>query len=223
MTLAAILFDLDNTLVDRDRALREVLVEALGAESGSIESRNTERLDAILARDASGDGDREAFGRWLEAQHPELVARLPESDGTSWDRLRVAMLARIRPEPGLRALLLELRRRYRLALVSNGGRATQRGKLEQAGLLDLFDAVLISAEQGCAKPGAEIFTRALDRLGVTADQALFVGDHPQHDVAGASAAGLQTCWIASGRRYPDGLPVPSFQVQQVRELPGVLS
>jgi len=58
----------------------------------------------------------------------------------------------------------------------------------------MFDTILISDAEGVSKPGREIFDRALERLGVNPEYAVFVGDHPEVDVAGARAAGMQAIW-----------------------------
>lgn len=84
----------------------------------------------------------------------------------------------------------------KLALITNGSLRMQSAKLECLALRPLFDTILISDAEGISKPHPEIFTRALHRLNVTAAQAVFVGDHPDIDVAGARGAGMR----AVGRR-----------------------
>jgi putative hydrolase of the HAD superfamily len=54
--------------------------------------------------------------------------------------------------------------------------------------------ILISDAEGISKPDRQIFHRALDRLNTDPAQAVFVGDHPEVDVAGARAAGMRAIW-----------------------------
>jgi putative hydrolase of the HAD superfamily len=70
----------------------------------------------------------------------------------------------------------------------------QSAKLECLALPAMFDTVLISEAEGVHKPDPEIFRRALERLGVDAPRACYVGNHPDVDVAGAKAAGLKAVW-----------------------------
>jgi putative hydrolase of the HAD superfamily len=70
----------------------------------------------------------------------------------------------------------------------------QSRKLECLALTSVFDAVLISDAEGVSKPNPEIFRRALSRLDTKADRAVFVGDHPDVDVAGARGAGMKGIW-----------------------------
>ena len=75
----------------------------------------------------------------------------------------------------------------------------QSRKLQCLALSPLFDTILISDAEGISKPDGQIFQRALERLDTDAAQAVFVGDHPEVDVAGARAAGMQAIW----RRDPN--------------------
>ena len=63
----------------------------------------------------------------------------------------------------------------------------------------MFDTILISDAEGISKPQPEIFHRALERLNSHPAQAVFVGDHPEVDMAGARAAGIRAIW----RRDPN--------------------
>src|SRR6266853_280648 len=83
----------------------------------------------------------------------------------------------------------------RLGVVTNGQTEWQTRKLEGLGLGSFFDAVLISESEGIRKPDARIFHRALERCRVEHPaEAMFVGDQPEVDVAGAHAAGLVAVW-----------------------------
>jgi len=73
------------------------------------------------------------------------------------------------------------------------------GALQAAGLIDYFDVVVDSALVGVEKPDPAIFRPALEALGVTAAEAVYVGDLYEVDVVGARAAGLEAVLLA-----PDG-------------------
>jgi len=82
----------------------------------------------------------------------------------------------------------------RLGLITNGSVRMQSRKLECLSLSTAFDAILISAAEGISKPDPEIFRRALERLQTDPARSVFVGDHPDVDIAGARAAGMQAIW-----------------------------
>ena len=79
-------------------------------------------------------------------------------------------------------------RGLKIALVSNFDGRLHR-VVAELGLTPFFDAVIVSSETGWAKPSPRIYAAALGALGVEPGEALMVGDRPQEDVAGATAAG----------------------------------
>jgi putative hydrolase of the HAD superfamily len=103
-------------------------------------------------------------------------------------------------EPALRALSAS----FRLGVVTNGAACLQREKLAASGLSSFFDAVVVSAEVGVAKPDARVFEAALSALGV--DCVVMVGDSLRRDVEGARAAGLDAIWLnRAGSEVPRGV------------------
>lgn len=108
---------------------------------------------------------------------------------------------------------------YGLALITNGARESQREKLHAVGISDAFDAVVISAEVGFAKPDRRIFQHALDRLGVSASEAWHIGDSLANDVAGARAIGVRAIWLnRHGTVRTAAAPEPDVEIQGLREL-----
>ena len=72
-------------------------------------------------------------------------------------------------------LARRLRPAYRTAVLSNAD-GSLRDRLRERGIHDLFDAVVSSAEEGVAKPEAEIYRRAADRIGLPPESCVFVDD-----------------------------------------------
>ena len=107
---------------------------------------------------------------------------------------------------GATALLGRLRARgLRTALVSNFDHRLH-ALLATLGLAPLFDAVVLPADAGAAKPDARIFDLALARLRVQAVDAVYVGDDAEDDVAGARGAGLRAIDVrTAGLAAVDGL------------------
>jgi len=78
---------------------------------------------------------------------------------------------------------------YRMAVVSNA-EPNLRDRIAAAGLDPFFETLVISAEVGVEKPDRGIFTTALERVGVSAEHAIHVGDFYSLDVVGARGAGI---------------------------------
>ena len=89
--------------------------------------------------------------------------------------------------------------RYPLTIISNGFKEVQYYKFEHSGLAPYFTHTLISEEVGINKPQPEIFRIALERNGITADEALMIGDSYSSDIAGAKAAHIDQIWIHAGK------------------------
>jgi len=90
--------------------------------------------------------------------------------------------------------------------------------LGPAGLLEHVEAVVTSAEVGVAKPDVAIFERALAIAGVEPGEAVHVGDSPEHDVAGARAAGIRPVLVARDGVAPGGVEA----IRSLAELPALL-
>lgn len=95
-------------------------------------------------------------------------------------------------------MLRQLRKRYRLGVVTNGIDRVQRSRLAASGLAPLFETVVTSQSCGFAKPDPRILHVALDAMGVAPRHAVYVGDDPATDGAAASAAGVRFVWMDRG-------------------------
>ena len=87
--------------------------------------------------------------------------------------------------------------RYDVGLITNGGRETQRAKLEALGIDGVFDvAVFCDPTAGMPpKPARKPFETALDGLSTAAEKTVYVGNSHSTDVVGAHEVGLQSIWV----------------------------
>lgn len=100
--------------------------------------------------------------------------------------------------PGAVETVRALAAKYPLTIVSNGFKEVQYYKFAHSGLADCFTHTIISEEVGINKPQPEIFRIALELNGVTADEAVMIGDSYTSDIAGAKAAGIDQIWLHDG-------------------------
>jgi putative hydrolase of the HAD superfamily len=141
--------------------------------------------------------------------HPRAARRLGE---TYLDHLAL----RGDRLPHCRPVLTRLQKRYRLGVVTNGIDRVQRSRLAVSGLAPFFEVVVTSQGSGFAKPDPRILQVALDALGVSAAQALYIGDDPPTDGGAATAAGVRFCWMDRGQ--PVAGRRPRRRVENLREL-----
>lgn len=126
--------------------------------------------------------------------------------------------------PGNREAIERLASRYRLAIVSNFDHTpTAIRGLEVHGIGHRFERVVVSADIGWRKPRPEIFQACLDAMGVAPDRAIFVGDRPELDVAGAKGVGMACIWVnRDGESIPDGQPQPDHVVSRFPDILPIL-
>ena len=99
--------------------------------------------------------------------------------------------------PDAEKVVKYLAKKYPLTIISNGFKEVQYYKFEHSGLAPYFTRTLISEEIGINKPQPGIFEIALERNGITRDQAVMIGDSYSSDISGAKAAGIDQIWITS--------------------------
>jgi 2-haloalkanoic acid dehalogenase type II len=119
-------------------------------------------------------------------------------------------------------------RGYRLAIISNAGDdADVQVLVDQAGIRDYFEVIVTSASLGIRKPNPRIFQIVLERLGVSPEKAVMVGDTLGADILGAQNAGLVGIWIdrrgdVPGNRAHADTIHPDAVIHSLRELPDLL-
>lgn len=216
--LRCILFDLDNTLTDRDRSARRCLREVL-EQNGLIET--VPDPDAFFdAYDCNFARSRDDFFSIMaDMYHIDIsVQKLVHDwfDLSSYDTQEF---------PGTTEILEQLRTRYRIGLLTNGYSSKQRRKLELTNLSRCFDAICISEEIGFEKPDPRAFQYILDRLDAKPEECVYIGDTFSNDVQGAINAGIQPIWkilpshgdIWKQEKYSQIVKIHSLQ-----ELPEIL-
>jgi putative hydrolase of the HAD superfamily len=121
-------------------------------------------------------------------------------------------------------VLHQLKKNFRLALITNGAPDIQGTKIDGSNLASFFETIIISGDHGFGKPDLRIFQLALQRLEVEAHEAVMIGDSLNRDVAGARDAGIRTIWINRYQRTRGAShPIPDIELTDLRELPALLT
>lgn len=137
------------------------------------------------------------------------------------DHYRAELLRETKPYKGTHDILVYLRDRVLLGLISNAYDAIeQRKRIEVSGLADFFEQVIIAGEVGLAKPDPDIFILMSRKLGVNPAECLFIGDSIKYDISGAKRAGMQTVLInGKGNLITHE---PDYKVNDMQQLAGIM-
>lgn len=106
--------------------------------------------------------------------------------------------------------LSELSKHYKIGIIANQNFGSQE-RLDKLGLLKYIDLVIVSAEEGVAKPDLRIFEIALSKADCKAEESVMVGDRLDNDIVPANKIGMKTVWIKQGL---GGLSTPMTQEEQ---------
>lgn len=112
--------------------------------------------------------------------------------------------------------------KYPLTIVSNGFKEVQYYKFEHSGLAPYLTHTLISEEVGINKPQPEIFAIALERNGITADEAIMIGDSYSSDIAGAKAAGIDQIWVRNDGNDGNDVMSATYIVPKITDIMEIL-
>lgn len=228
----AILFDLDDTLVNTSEAaarawrdVAEAFADRLDLTADAVERGLHETGDAYWADAARTRADRLDADGSRRAVTRLALRRLGRGDHATADAMArhygERRLDRLTLRDDALDTLAALRDRgVKLALVSNGDAKLQRDKVDRFGLAPWFRAVLIEGELGYGKPTPRVYERALDACGVPPTAAWCVGDHLDWEVTAPQRMGIAGVWFDHrGAGVPTGSDVaPDLIVTSLGEL-----
>jgi HAD superfamily hydrolase (TIGR01509 family) len=191
--IRAVLFDIDGTLLDSNDAHAHAWLDSLRGHGRSVpfelvRSKIGMGGDKLLAA-VLGIDDESVEGRTINERRMAI--------------LKAHYLPDLGPFHGARVLVDRLRSRgLTCAAVSSASADEIADLLRAAGVADLMDAVISSGDADKSKPDPDLVEIALDRVGVTAPEALMIGDTP-YDIEAGSRAGVSVVALRCGGGWTD--------------------
>lgn len=216
--IRAVIFDLDGTLLDREMSLRSfVPMQYWKFKNRLIPISLEDFFRCFIELDDFGNV-------WKDKVYQSLIQRFG-IDKIDWKELLEDYEKNFQQSclsyPGTHKALTTLKNRgFKLAVISNGRYPFQLRSVEAIGIFPMLEFVMISEQEGVCKPDGEIFRRALRRLGVNANEAVYVGDHPKNDIQAAKRIGLGTIWRPSAQFY--SCSEADEVCKEVAELPEII-
>lgn len=220
--IRAIVFDLDNTLVDFMRMKHDAVTAAI---EGMIDAGLTlprdkvrERIDSIYQE--HGLEFQQVFDVLLEREFGQIDPKILASGIIAYRRARASALTLY---PHTHMTLLELvRRGIRLGVVSDAPRMQVWLRLCELSLQHVFDAVVTFDDTREKKPGPAPFREVLKRLGVEPRDAMMIGDWAERDVVGGKSLGMRTAFARYGDTFDTQASGADFDLDDIFELVAVV-
>ncbi len=216
--IKAIIFDLDNTLVDFMR-MKEASVK-LAAEAmidAGLPMSVDEVYDGIFRiYEKYGIEFQNVFDKFLEETLGEIDYRILAAGIVAYRKAKEANLVLY---PHVKYTLMELLKRgLTLAVVSDAPRLQAWTRLAQVGLLHFFKVVVTFDDTGERKPSPAPFKFALEKLGTSPSETIMVGDWAERDITGAAKLGMITVFARYGDTFGTVNSGADFDVEDIIEL-----
>lgn len=228
-TIKTIFFDLDNTLFDHTRAERTALVSLMKDYPEIFTDVSQENFLHIYHKNniqlwkqlSAG----EISAQQLKVQRFELSLKELNCDNAKSAELSQSYFEIYSKQsfvlPNVEEILIYLKPKYELGILSNGFKTTQEKKLQNIKLDSFFTYKIYSGDIGAMKPSPEIFNAATRVAKIHSFEVVYVGDSYDDDIKGAKAAGWHTIhYVPQGEFKNDGLA--DYEIWDLLELKQIL-
>ena len=218
MKIKAIIFDLDNTLLDfmkmKRQAVRAGIESMIEAGLTVDQDKSVDRIFELY--EAKGWENQQIFDIFLEEIHGKVDAKFLAAGIVAYRRAREANL---KVYPNVNQTLVSLGKMgLKLAIVSDAPRREAWMRIFYLNLHHVFDIVLTFDDTGVRKPSPKPFEMALDQLSVKADEAIMIGDWPERDVEGAKQLGIKIIYARYGDTFGTVESGADWDINDVSEI-----
>jgi HAD superfamily hydrolase (TIGR02253 family) len=197
--IKAIIFDIDNTLIDFISMKKAASAAAAKAMiTAGLKDYPKDLADTLFSFYLGhGIESDDAFEEYLLQEYNAVNYRILAAAVNAYLKEKYLHL---KPYPGVVDTLRALKEQgFKLGVVSDGLRLKAWMRLNGAGLDSYFDAVVTYDDTGKRKPAKEPFLLICDQLEVKPEECLMLGDWPERDVQGGRLAGMKTCLAKYGQ------------------------
>ena len=220
--IKAIIFDLDNTLLDFVKMKQFAVKASIRAmnEAGLNVDEESGYKDVMELYMTKGWENQLVFDDYLKQTTGEVSNKILAAGVVAYRRAREATLL---VYPNVNKTLIELlKTQIRLAVVSDAPSREAWMRLYYLNLHHVFDPVLTFDDTGARKPSPKPFKLALEKMNVGPDEALMIGDWPDRDVVGAKQIGMKTIFARYGDTFGTKESGADWDVNDIHEVVGII-
>ena len=215
--IKAVIFDLDNTLIDFMTMKRISCEAAISSmiDAGLNANKDKAMKELFSLYDKFGLEEKTIFQKFLKKLTKKVDYEILASGIVAYRRVRSGFLE---PYPHVSEVLFELKRKgIRLAIVSDAPRLKAWIRLVSMKINHLFDIVVTFEDTKEFKPSIKPFQVAFKKLGLKSHECLMVGDRPERDIKGAKKLGMLTCFAKYGNPKASGSGA-DYEINDIKEL-----
>jgi len=217
-TYKAILFDLDETLLDRDRAVDHlffIILEKYYKDLSDASKVHMLKVFKNYDKNSYGISDKsKVFSSFFHDFPPNIA--MPATDTQEFWNHYFPRCFSIDEET--LTLLQLIKKKVKIGIITNGTVRRQKAKIINTGLDAIFKQIIISEEVDCWKPDSHIFHLALNTLKVEAEETLFVGDDLTKDILGCQNVKMKGIWFNPHKKINDTHIKPFGEIQTLGSL-----
>ena len=220
--IKAVVFDLDNTLVDfmkmKKRAIEEAIPAMIDAGLEITPEYANKMIDEIYKE--QGIEYQQVFDEFLRRVLQKVNYKVLSAGIVAYRKAREASLT---PYPHVYSTLNKLMKMgIKMGILSDAPIKEAWLRLAYLNLHHIFDAVVTFDETGERKPSPLPFRMVLERLGVKPEEALMVGDWAERDIVGASKVGMKTAFARYGDTFNTESHNADYDLRDISELEDII-
>jgi len=189
------LFDLDDTLLDRDKAVDKlfllVLEKCYEDVSDTVKNNMLQKFKEYDKREYGISNKTIVLESLFDEFAP--IYRLPHNYIQDFWNENFPTCFSI--DQNTIHFLNHIKSHFKIGIITNGSTHRQKAKIINTNLNNYFDTIIISEEVGLSKPDKRIFELALNKLNVQPEDVLFIGDDLEKDIAGPQNANIKGVWF----------------------------
>ena len=214
----AVIFDIDNTVMDFMRMKRAAVDAAVDAMiDAGLKTQKTEMVEKIFkVYWREGIEDQNIFDKVLSAEAGQVDYKILAAGIVGYRRAKDAAMTLY---PHVNITITELLKSgVKLGVVSDAPRLAVWLRITALGLQHYFDHVVAYEDTGERKPSPKPFMRVLDLLKVPPQRSLMIGDWAERDIAGAKKLGMKTVWAKYGNEFDTVHSGADYEIEDIYEL-----
>ena len=220
--IKAVIFDLDNTLLDFMRMKTMAIDAALNGmiEAGMIIQRSTARSRIFEIYESKGWEYQEVLDDFIKENTGALDYKILAGGIVAYKKAKEASLILY---PNVSSTLISLSKLgLKLGVVSDAPSREAWVRICSVNLHHIFDAVVTFDDTGEHKPSPKPFNKVLKLLNIQPQDLLMIGDWPERDIIGAKQLGMKTAFTRYGDVFDTLVSGADYDIDNIQEIVSII-